>query len=35
VGQWVRLRVDPATFRLIFFIGLLVLGGDLALHALF
>jgi hypothetical protein len=35
VGQWVRLRVDPATFRLIFFIGLLVLGADLALHALF
>lgn len=34
LGQWVRLRVDPATFRLIFFIGLLVLGGDLALHSL-
>jgi uncharacterized membrane protein YfcA len=34
LGQWVRLRVDPATFRLMFFIGLLVLDADLALHAL-
>jgi uncharacterized protein len=34
LGQWVRLRVDPATFRLLFFIGLLVLGVDLALHSL-
>jgi uncharacterized membrane protein YfcA len=34
LGQWVRLRVDPATFRLVFFIGLLVLGADLALHSL-
>ncbi len=33
-GQWVRLRVDPATFRLVFFIGLLVLGADLALQSL-
>ncbi len=34
LGQWIRMRVDPATFRLVFFIGLLVLGGDLALHSL-
>jgi hypothetical protein len=29
LGQWIRLRVDPATFRLLFFIGRLLLGGDL------
>jgi len=29
IGQIVRARVDPATFRLIFFISLLLLGGDL------
>jgi uncharacterized membrane protein YfcA len=28
-GQAVRARIDPATFRLLFFIGLLLLGGDL------
>lgn len=33
LGQWVRLQIDPATFRLVFFIGLLVLGADLALHS--
>ena len=32
-GQWVRSRVNPATFRLLFFIGLLILGADLALRA--
>lgn len=32
VGQWVRLRVSPATFRLWFLVGLLVLGLHLALH---
>lgn len=29
LGQIVRARVDPATFRMVFFVGLLVLGGDL------
>lgn len=29
VGQIIRNRVEPATFRLLFFIGLLLLGGDL------
>jgi uncharacterized membrane protein YfcA len=29
IGQFVRARVDPATFRLVFLVGLLVLGGDL------
>lgn len=31
-GQWVRTRVQPATFRRWFFIGLLVLGAHLALR---
>jgi uncharacterized protein len=30
LGQILRLRVDPATFRLVFFMGLVVLGADLA-----
>jgi hypothetical protein len=34
LGQWVRMRVDPATFRLLFFIGLFVLGANLALNSL-
>ncbi len=29
LGGWLRLRVHPETFRLCFFIGLLVLGGEL------
>jgi uncharacterized membrane protein YfcA len=29
LGGWLRLRVRPETFRLCFFIGLLVLGGEL------
>jgi hypothetical protein len=33
-GQWVRNRVNPATFRLWFFIGLLVLGAGLAARSL-
>jgi uncharacterized membrane protein YfcA len=33
MGQWLRARVDPATFRLVFFIGLLLLGADLIGHA--
>lgn len=35
VGQWVRLRVSAATFRLYFFCGLLLLGAHLALRDLF
>ena len=34
-GQWVRLKVNPSAFRLLFFVGLLLLGGDLVLHSLF
>jgi uncharacterized protein len=34
-GQWVRERVRASTFRLCFFAGLLLLGGHLALRALF
>jgi uncharacterized protein len=33
-GQWVRAKIDPALFRRVFFIGLLVLGADLALRSL-
>ena len=29
LGGWLRARVQPETFRLIFFAGLLVLGGEL------
>jgi len=29
-GQWIRTRVDVATFRRLFFVGLFLLGGDLA-----
>jgi uncharacterized membrane protein YfcA len=35
VGQWVRGRVRAATFRLCFFIGLLVLGAHLATRPFF
>jgi uncharacterized membrane protein YfcA len=34
LGQMVRARVAPATFRVVFFVGLLVLGGDLAVRSL-
>ena len=34
VGQLVRSRIKPATFRLCFFLGLLALGASLALHGL-
>lgn len=34
LGQWVRNRVDPVRFRLLFFIGLLLLGADLAARSL-
>ena len=33
-GQWVRGRIEPETFRLYFFLGLLALGGHLALRGL-
>jgi uncharacterized membrane protein YfcA len=32
LGQWIRLRIDPKVFRLCFFVGLLLLGGHLALR---
>ncbi len=32
-GQWIRARIRPATFRICFFAGLLVLGGHLVLRA--
>jgi uncharacterized membrane protein YfcA len=35
LGQLVRGRIKPETFRLCFYIGLLALGGHLALHGLF
>jgi uncharacterized protein len=34
VGQLVRGLTKPETFRMFFFVGLLVLGGHLALHGL-
>jgi hypothetical protein len=33
-GQLVRGRIEPETFRLYFFLGMLALGGHLALHGL-
>jgi uncharacterized membrane protein YfcA len=33
LGQWARSRISPAMFRRCFFIGLLVLGGDLVVQA--
>jgi len=32
-GQWIRARVEPSTFRICFFLGLLALGGHLASSA--
>src|SRR5262249_41224040 len=34
LGQLVRARVPPDRFRLVFFVGLLLLGAHLAWHAL-
>jgi uncharacterized membrane protein YfcA len=34
LGQLIRTRVNPATFRLIFLIGLLVLGTDLSVRSI-
>jgi uncharacterized protein len=34
IGQWLRGRVRPQTFRVCFFVGMLLLGGHLALRAL-
>ena len=31
-GQWMRSKIRPAVFRRCFFVGLLALGGHLALH---
>jgi hypothetical protein len=34
IGQIVRARVDPATFRQLFLAGLLLLGGDLVARSI-
>jgi uncharacterized protein len=34
IGQWLRARVEPSRFRFWFFLGLLLLGGHLALRRL-
>jgi uncharacterized protein len=34
-GQWIRNRIDPETFRRVFFAGLFCLGADLAGRAIF
>lgn len=34
-GQWLRGRVQPAVFQFCFFLGLLILGGHLALRVLY
>jgi uncharacterized membrane protein YfcA len=34
-GQWLRGRVQPAVFQFCFFLGLLILGGHLALRAFY
>ncbi len=33
LGQWVRTRIDPLTFRRVFLVGLLLLGADLVARA--
>jgi uncharacterized membrane protein YfcA len=33
LGQWLRVRASPRVFRICFFLGLLALGGHLALRA--
>jgi uncharacterized membrane protein YfcA len=35
IGQWIRLQISPEAFRLLFFVGLLCLGGDLVLRTIF
>jgi hypothetical protein len=32
-GTWVRRRITPATFRVVFFWGMLLLGAHLALKS--
>jgi uncharacterized membrane protein YfcA len=34
LGQWVRARVRPETFRICFFVGSLLLGAHLMLRTL-
>jgi uncharacterized membrane protein YfcA len=34
IGQIIRAKANPATFRLLFFIGLLVLGGELVMRSI-
>jgi uncharacterized protein len=33
IGRWIQARVDAATFRRLFFLGLLLLGADLTLRS--
>lgn len=35
IGQMIRARVEPATFRMLFFISLLLLGADLVMRSVF
>jgi len=35
LGQIIRAKVNPATFRLLFFIGLMILGGELVMRSIF
>ena len=35
IGQVIRARTDPSTFRLLFFVGLLLLGADLLARPIF
>jgi len=34
-GQWIRSKIDPVTFRWLFFLGLLLLGADLIGRSVF
>jgi uncharacterized membrane protein YfcA len=34
-GQWLRQKIDPETFRRLFFLGLLLLGADLTARSAF
>jgi uncharacterized membrane protein YfcA len=35
VGQWIRVRINPETFRKFFFFGLVFLGADLIVRGMF
>jgi uncharacterized protein len=34
-GQWIRAKINPQTFRVVFFLGLLLLGADLIARSVF